>query len=73
MDSTYTPEYRAFLRRLRRAREDAGLTQVEASRRLRRPQSFVSRCETGDRRVDVGELVRLAKLYGKAAGWFFDA
>jgi transcriptional regulator with XRE-family HTH domain len=72
MDSTYTPEYRAFLRRLRKAREEAGLSQVEVARRLRRPQPYISRCETGDRRVDVGELVRLAKLYGKPAGWFFD-
>lgn len=57
-------EYAAFLRRLREARERAGLTQVEAARRLGKPQSFVSKCESGERRVDVVELKAFAKMYG---------
>ncbi len=57
--------YRLFLTRLRQARIDAGLTQVEVAAKLRRPQSFVSKCETGERRVDVVELTEFARLYGK--------
>lgn len=57
--------YRLFLTRLRQARLDAGLTQIEVAARLRRPQSFVSKCESGERRVDVVELVAFAELYKK--------
>lgn len=60
-----SPRYRAFLRRLPTAREDAGLTQVEVGRQLGKPQSFVSKCESGERRVDVVELEAFAELYRK--------
>jgi transcriptional regulator with XRE-family HTH domain len=43
------------------ARERAGLTQQELARRLRKPQSFVSSYERGQRRVDVLELLRIAE------------
>lgn len=53
-----------MLRRLREAREQAGLTQVEVADALGQPQSWVSRSETGERRVDAVELQRFARLYG---------
>jgi len=55
--SEYRQRYRQFLSRLREARTLAGLTQGEVARRLRKPQSFVSKCESGERRVDVVELL----------------
>jgi transcriptional regulator with XRE-family HTH domain len=55
--------YRLFLKRLREARLAAGLTQMEVAAKLRRPQSYVSKCESGERRVDVVELVEFARLY----------
>jgi len=42
------------------ARHDAGLTQVALGRRLKRPQSYVSKYETGERRLDVAEFVEVA-------------
>jgi len=66
----YREQYDAFLRRLRQARVDAGLTQEEVARRLGRPQSFVSKCESGERRVDVIELSQFARVYGKALEFF---
>lgn len=62
---------RDFLRRLRQARKDAGLTQVEVARRLGRSQSFVTKAETGERRLDVTELRAFARLYGKRVSYFF--
>lgn len=50
---------------LRRQRETAGLVQVEASSRLGKPQSYLSKIERGERRLDVLELRALCKLYGK--------
>jgi hypothetical protein len=69
-DAAYRQRYRVFLERLHQARRDAHLTQVEVARRLRRPQSFVSKCESGERRVDVVELQELARLYGKPLDFF---
>jgi transcriptional regulator with XRE-family HTH domain len=45
-------------------REKAGFTQHEISARLKRPQSFIASIETGQRRVDVAELLDLAKAIG---------
>jgi transcriptional regulator with XRE-family HTH domain len=67
---TRSAAYRRFLSKLKRAREEAGLNQREAARRLRTTQSYVSRCETGDRRVDIVELQAFARAYGKPVSYF---
>jgi transcriptional regulator with XRE-family HTH domain len=66
----YVREYKSFLRRIRQAREDAGLTQTEVARGLGRPQSFVSKIESGERRVDFVELQHLARIYRKPLSFF---
>ena len=63
--------YRAFLDRLRQAREDAGLTQVELAKALGRSQTWVSKCELGERRVDFVELEDLAMALEKPLEWFW--
>ena len=65
-----SPRYREFLERLRAARREAGLTQEDVAVQLRKPQSFVSKCESGERRVDIVELERLAALYDKPIPYF---
>lgn len=70
MANVYSEAYRHFLARLRAARRQASLSQVEVARRLKRPQSFVSKCESGERRVDVIELAAFAKLYRKPLDYF---
>lgn len=66
----HTKRYQAFLVRLRRAREEAGMSQVRVAQLLGRPQTWVSKCELGERRVDVVELQDLANVYGKPLDWF---
>jgi len=56
---------------LKEARLQAGLTQAGAAKELDRPQSFLSKCECGERRVDYVELKELARLY-KVPVSFFD-
>jgi len=51
-----------FRARLRQARKDAGLTQVKLAERLRKPQSYVSKYESGERRLDVLELLEVLKV-----------
>jgi len=43
---------------------------VEVARKLSRPQSFISKCESGERRVDFVELQHLARLYKKPLAYF---
>lgn len=64
--------YDTFRARLRRARQLAGLSQAEVARRLGKPQSFISKCESGERRVDAVELGELADLYAVPVTFFFE-
>lgn len=68
--AVYAPEYQYLLRRLRQARLARGLTQVEVAKSLRRTQSFVTKCELGERRLDPIDLARFAKLYRKPLSYF---
>ena len=59
MKSIFTDEYEVFLQRLVAARREAGLTQQDLATRINRPQSFVSKYERGERRLDVLEFVMM--------------
>ncbi len=71
--ATHTRGYRYLLRRLREARLDAGFTQVEVAAALGRHQSFVTKCELGERRIDPIELQQFAKLYRKRISYFLPS
>ena len=58
--SVFTDDYQRFLRLLVDARKQAGLTQAELAAALTRPQSYVSKFERGERRIDVIELLDIA-------------
>jgi transcriptional regulator with XRE-family HTH domain len=60
----YSREYAVVLRLLREAREQAGITQVQLAKKLKLTQSFVSKIERGDRRLDVVQLRTLCRLFG---------
>ncbi len=49
---------------LRSVRSEAGLTQAEVAERLKLPQSFVSKYESGERRLDLVELRQICKAMG---------
>jgi ribosome-binding protein aMBF1 (putative translation factor) len=59
--SVFTPTYARFRELLIEAREGAGLTQAGLAKRLGRPQSYVSKFERGERRLDVVEFLEIAK------------
>jgi transcriptional regulator with XRE-family HTH domain len=62
--SIYTAEYQRLCGLLRELRLEVGLTQVEVAARLDEPQSFVSKYESGERRLDVVELRHVAGALG---------
>lgn len=70
MRSLYDSRYKLLLSRLRAARQAAGLTQTQVANAVGRPQSFVSKCEAGERRLDAVELLEFARLYDKPLGFF---
>jgi transcriptional regulator with XRE-family HTH domain len=68
----YEARYKKFLEKLRHARKLAGLSQYEVAHALGKPQSYVSKCETGERRIDVVELAEFASLYKQPVEFFID-
>ena len=77
MKSTDAPGYEQLLVRLRAARKAASLTQHKLARKLRRPQSFVSKYENAEQRLDVVEFVEVTRALGvdprDALSTLFDA
>ena len=71
MDKTIkTKEYDRFIEKLRKARLEAGLKQIDVAKKLKRPQSYISRVESGEYRLDILEVKRFAKIYGKSVEYF---
>jgi len=68
--SIYGAEYKKVVENLRKAREDAGLRQEDVAQKLGKPQSYISKIERGERRVDIVELKAFARLYKKSLDFF---
>ena len=62
--SIYTDEYAAVLRLLKSSRKKSGVTQVDLSDRLGQTQSFFSKIERGDRRLDIVQLRTILLEFG---------
>ena len=58
MSSSHDPLYIEFIARLRAARKDAGISQKRLGELIGKEQSFVSKVETCERRLDVIEAAR---------------
>ena len=61
MKSLRSREHRAVIAALVTARKAAGLTQQQLAKRLKKHQSYVSKYETGERRLDVPEFIRISR------------
>lgn len=62
MKTVFSEEYALLLRTLIDGRKAASLTQTELAALLAKPQSFVSKYERGERRLDVVELIGICRL-----------
>ena len=60
----HSPPYKKLRRLLAEARTNADLTQMAIAARLKRPQSFVSKYESGERQLDVIEFIAICKAIG---------
>lgn len=69
--SVFTPAYRLLLHALIQARHEAHLTQTILAQRLKKPQSYVSKYESGERRLDVIEVLDILRVLNRKPARFF--
>jgi len=69
-NSIYSKEYKKVIGRLKKARQEINLKQEEVAKKLKKPQSYVSKIESGEKRLDVIELKRFADIYKKPIDYF---
>jgi transcriptional regulator with XRE-family HTH domain len=62
--------YRVFLQRLRQARLESGFRQEDVRNAIGAYQSYMSKIESGERRIDIIELEELATIYKKTITYF---
>lgn len=67
--TVYEKEYREIIERLKQARFDVGLSQQKVAEKLGKPQSYISKIESGERRLDVAEMKKFLEIYKKPASY----
>ena len=72
MRSIHNHEYRLLLGFIQQVRESLGVTQATLAQRLGTTQSYVSKCERGERRIDIIEFVRCCDALGVDAAVLMD-
>ena len=63
-------EHKYIVEQLKKAREGVGLSQEEVAKILGKTQSYISKIESGQRKVDVVQLKEFAKIYQKPLDFF---
>jgi transcriptional regulator with XRE-family HTH domain len=66
----YSKEHRILVERLKKARRERGLDQNAVAKLLGVTQSYISKIESGQRRIDVVQLKTFAKIYRKKIDFF---
>lgn len=67
---SHRERYEVLLSQLLATRKRAGVTQVELAERMQTTQAFVSKCERGERRLDVIDLLDFLDALGEPAEGF---
>jgi transcriptional regulator with XRE-family HTH domain len=68
--SIYSKDHIYLVEQLKKARKEAGLNQKDAAKLLGKTQSYVSKIESGQRRIDIIQLRELARIYKKDLEFF---
>ncbi len=73
MDKTiYTDSHRYLVSQLIKARRKAKLKQADVAKKLGRTQSYISKIESGQRRIDTVQLKEFAAIYKKKIDFFLE-
>lgn len=68
--SVYSKDYKEIIERLKKARIEAQLSQQAVADKLDKPQSYISKIESGERRLDVAEMKKFSMIYNKPISYF---
>ena len=66
----YSKDHKFIIEQLKKARNDAGFDQEKVAELLGKTQSYVSKIEAGQRRIDIVQLKEFAKIYKKELDYF---
>ncbi|GAH70322.1 unnamed protein product [marine sediment metagenome] len=66
----YSENHRYIIKRLKKARKEADLSQKQVAKILHKTQSYISKIESGQRRIDIVQLKELARIYKKSLNFF---
>lgn len=66
----YSKEHKHIIEQLKKARKKAGFDQKKVAKLLGKTQSYVSKVESGQRRLDIVQLKEFAKIYKKNLNYF---
>lgn len=69
-DTIYTKEHKHMVKRLKEARVETGLDQEDVANKMGKTQSYVSKIESGQRRIDLIQLKEFANIYKKDIQFF---
>lgn len=68
----FNEDYKILIKKLKEARFEIGLDQKQVADILKKTQSYVSKIESGQRRIDVIQLKSFAKIYKKDLNYFIN-
>jgi transcriptional regulator with XRE-family HTH domain len=66
----YSKEHKILVERLKKARKERGLDQEDVAKLLGVTQSYISKIESGQRRIDIVQLKAFGKIYRKKIEYF---
>jgi transcriptional regulator with XRE-family HTH domain len=66
----YSKEHRSLVEKLKKARKENSLDQTEVAKLLGVSQSYVSKIESGQRRIDIVQLKAFARIYKRDIDYF---
>ena len=68
----YSKDHKFLVEQLKKARIEVGLDQEKVAKLLGKTQSFISKIEAGQRRIDVVQLKEFAQIYKKSLDYFLQ-
>jgi len=71
-DTIYSKDHKQLIEKLKKVRVEIGLDQSEVAKQIGKTQSYVSKVESGQRRIDIIQLKEFAKLYKKDIHYFIN-
>jgi transcriptional regulator with XRE-family HTH domain len=66
----FSEEHKHIVAQLKKARQQAGLNQKQVAKLLNVNQSFISKIESGQYRIDIVQLQQFARIYKKSLNFF---